>query len=305
VREKVSRSLIIPTSAEDVNRDLTYLDALGIISIDNLGIGGEGVADLFKAWADRAVQQMRFSFDRAPVREELLAHLEDRRQDYIDRGLSEDEAGEQALMAMGDAVETGRLLNKAHAPILGWAWLVSTIVCGLLAFCLVLWIGLNRYGDVFAEFWEAMVLDEPCRMTEWFDEHNVPYTFMDDTMTLELGDYTMELDHSFYAVDDVSYEVYLGWQVRTWKPWLEFPKGIYEITVEDSFGNVWNDRSAREWGKPHAEFYFNTTGGILPVWQFHLELLYLPGEAFPEWLRFTIPNSNASFTVYLDGEVRS
>lgn len=263
------------------------------------------MSDMFKAWAEQAVAQMRVPWDRAGVRKELLAHMEDREENYVNQGLTKEEARARALAAMGDAVETGKLLNKAHSPLLGWAWLISSVACGLLAACLVLWIGLNRYDDYFSDFRQALFLDEPCVMTAWFDEHGVPYTFLDDTLTLEIGDYTMELDHGFYAMDDVSYEIYLGWQVRTWKPWLEFPKGLYGITVEDSFGNVWNDSTAREWGKPHAEFYFNTTGGILPVWQFHLELLYLHDNALPEWLKFSIPNTNAEFTVYLDGEVRS
>ena len=256
-------------------------------------------------WLDEAIKQLHFIPDRAAVRQELLDHLEDRRLGYLDKGLPEAEAEERAVAAMGDAVETGKLLNKAHSPLLGWAWLISSVVCGLLAFCLVLWIGLNRYGDVFADLWQALVLDEPCEMTQWYDEHHVPYTFLDDTLTLELGNYTMELDHGFYAEDDVSYTVYLGWQVRTWKPWLEFPKGLYGMTVEDSFGNIWDDHTPRERGKPHAEFYFNTTGGILPVWQLHVELLYLYDDALPQWLKFTIPNTSAEFMVYLDGEVRS
>lgn len=260
-------------------------------------------------WAQEAVRQMRFVFDRAAVKQELLNHLEDRQQDYLDRGSPETEAEELALTAMGDPVETGKLLNEAHSPILGWAWLLSSILCGLLALSLVVWVGLDGGIGYYTEkVKNALIMDDPCMMTQWYEEQDVPYTMMEDTVTLELGDYIMELDHSFYAVDEYSYTLYLGWQVRAWKPWLEFPKGLYAMTVEDSFGNVFCDTSQRQEGKPDAEFYFNTTGAFLPVWRFHVELLYMPHyEAYgvPEWLKFSIPGTNAEFTVYLDGEVRS
>ena len=264
------------------------------------------MTDRFKTWVDRAVKQMRFTFDREPVRQELLDHLEDRRQGYLDRGMSEDEAGERALAAMGDAVETGRLLDQTHSPWLGWAWLVSQILCGGLVLCLLAWALLNSPHTWFGDLWDALLMDDPCILTEWYEKQNVPYTVMDDTMAMEIGDYTMELDHGFFAEDEYSYSVYLGWQVRSRKPWLKFPKGLWNMTVEDSFGNVFTDSSQNLPGHPHAEFYFNTSAAhLLPVWQFHVELLYMPYEAVPEWLKFSIPGTNADFTVYLDGEVRS
>lgn len=59
-------------------------------------------------WLDQAVSGIRFGPDRAAVRAELEAHMEDKAADLqrIFPGISREEAEERALSEMGDPVFT-------------------------------------------------------------------------------------------------------------------------------------------------------------------------------------------------------
>ena len=73
------------------------------------------------SWLDTAVGGIRFGPDRAAVREELEAHMEDKAADFqrIFPGISREEAEERALSEMGDPAEIGKKLARIHKPWLG------------------------------------------------------------------------------------------------------------------------------------------------------------------------------------------
>lgn len=99
-------------------------------------------------WLDRAAGLIRFGPDRAEVRAELRAHLEDKTADLrrIFPDMTEEEAGVQALREMGDAVEIGKEMARLHRPWLGYLWMASRVLLGLalalLAVELLLTLGL-------------------------------------------------------------------------------------------------------------------------------------------------------------------
>ena len=82
-------------------------------------------------WLDTATRGIRFKPDRAAVRVELAAHLEDKRADLqrIFPDLSHQEAEVRALAAMGDPEELGRELANIHRPWLGYLWVASRVLC--------------------------------------------------------------------------------------------------------------------------------------------------------------------------------
>ena len=85
-------------------------------------------------WVETAVRQMHFRPDRKYIRQELWDHLLDSRDCRVEQGMDLKEAEEAAVKAMGDPVETGKLLNKVHRPILSqlwWAsrWCLISILC--------------------------------------------------------------------------------------------------------------------------------------------------------------------------------
>ena len=91
-------------------------------------------------WLNTAVSGIRFYVDRNRVRKELEGHLEDKIADLrrIFPDIPEEEAGERALAAMGDAWELKQELARVHRPWLGYLWrCTQVLVWGLLALSLI------------------------------------------------------------------------------------------------------------------------------------------------------------------------
>ena len=259
------------------------------------------MSDKFKAWTDRAVAQMRFPWDRAGVRKELLAHLEDREYDYVNHGLTKEEAQANALAAIGDAVETGKLLNKAHSPLLGWAWLVSKLACIGLA---VWFAGQFLFGFLLAgvssevERWaEKMVMEEPCT---YYEEGDL---LVESGLTLQQGDYTIVLDHGIVSQGESWLRTTLALRIWTNKPWQTAPLGLERMEMETPEGQIycWNDYNHDDGTVMLFNLNMYDTG--LPVWKAHFHGEYFRAYDPPEWLRFYIPDTDIDFTVWANGEV--
>lgn len=88
-------------------------------------------------------KQIHYIFDRDSIEEELKEHLEDSIQDFVEQGFSYEKAEEQAVLQMGDPMETGKLLNKEHQPIIGYLYTLSKIFIVLLVIPLFLTLVVN------------------------------------------------------------------------------------------------------------------------------------------------------------------
>lgn len=79
-------------------------------------------------WCREVIGQIRFKPDRDRVWDELQAHIEDRCEGMRERGMEADEAERRVVAAMGDPVEVGKELDKAHKPWLGRLWIFSKVL---------------------------------------------------------------------------------------------------------------------------------------------------------------------------------
>ena len=59
-------------------------------------------------------EQIRTKRARIMVAEEVEAHIEDQKQDFMAHGLGEEEAESMAVVEMGDPVEAGVKLDRVH-----------------------------------------------------------------------------------------------------------------------------------------------------------------------------------------------
>lgn len=77
-------------------------------------------APAWRAWLDRATEQIFRHPDCGAVERELLDHLEDKTADLmrIFPGLTREEAEQRALEEMGAAEE----LARVHSPLVGELW---------------------------------------------------------------------------------------------------------------------------------------------------------------------------------------
>ena len=62
--------------------------------------------------------------------------------------MSKEEAEQQAVLQMGDPIETGKQLNQEHHPLLGYFWLLSKTVLLLLIIPVLIIVGFSIYSIV-------------------------------------------------------------------------------------------------------------------------------------------------------------
>ena len=79
--------------------------------------------DVLRGWLNNATGQMRWKRARPVAAKELADHLSDQYEAFLDEGMDEDAAAEATAREMGDAVETGTLLDRAWRPRPDWVML--------------------------------------------------------------------------------------------------------------------------------------------------------------------------------------
>ena len=81
------------------------------------------------------------------IKEELLGHINDIIEDYLEIGMSLDIATDKALMQMGNAEVIGHDLNKAHKSNSDWILLIMIISLIFLGFFTTAFLQLNNFND--------------------------------------------------------------------------------------------------------------------------------------------------------------
>lgn len=85
-----------------------------------------------KNFLNTVKEQIKYEPVRKNIEEELKSHIEDAKEDFIIKGLSEKEAEEKAVEAMGNPEDIGKKLNKVHRPKFDWK--LGLLVLILLGF---------------------------------------------------------------------------------------------------------------------------------------------------------------------------
>ena len=85
-----------------------------------------------KKYITSVIEQIRCKKVRKNISDELLNHIMEQKQDYIDCGMSDDEAEEKAVIDMGDPVDVGVNFDKIHRPKPQWS-----LIFGVLALMII------------------------------------------------------------------------------------------------------------------------------------------------------------------------
>ena len=83
------------------------------------------------------------------IKEELLDHINDIIEDYLEIGMSLDVATDKALIQIGDAKVIGHDLNKAHKSNSDWILLIITTCLISLGFLTTAFLQLNNFNDSY------------------------------------------------------------------------------------------------------------------------------------------------------------
>ena len=89
-------------------------------------------------------EQMRCKAMRSVVEEELIAHIEDQTEAYLQEGMEEEKAELMAVKQMGDPIEIGTSLDRVHRPKMDWK--TFGIILALAAAGLLVQAVMNRQG---------------------------------------------------------------------------------------------------------------------------------------------------------------
>ena len=81
-------------------------------------------------YLDRLTQQLRYPKAKELVQEEVRAHIEDQKEAYIENGMYEEEAEEEAVRQMGDPEKAGIELDRIHKPQMAWDMLFLVMILG-------------------------------------------------------------------------------------------------------------------------------------------------------------------------------
>lgn len=73
-------------------------------------------------------EQIKYKPIRESIAEELKNHIEESKENYIQKGLEEQIAEEKAIKQMGEAQEIGKKLDKIHRPKLDWKLLLILMI---------------------------------------------------------------------------------------------------------------------------------------------------------------------------------
>ena len=201
-------------------------------------------------WLDTAVAKIRFGPDRKEVRAELEAHLEDKALDFqrIFPGLTQEEAQDRAAAEMGDPEEIGKELARLHKPLLGYAWLASKVLLGVVIGAGVLLFANRTYQDGISN-----LLDGP---HSWYGDSDPPIAAiykgveldylgpLADSGPVQAGEYTFSTDcgelwNVTMSNGETSRVVYLQLEVRHPRP-MEQLNYLVEETMwaQDDRGGV-------------------------------------------------------------------
>lgn len=80
-------------------------------------------------------EQIRCKRARGEVAEEIKCHIEEQTQEYMSQGMERKEAEAEAVLDMGDPVETGIAMDRIHRPRMAWgmiALIAALSVAGLV-----------------------------------------------------------------------------------------------------------------------------------------------------------------------------
>ena len=104
--------------------------------------------EALRGWLNSATGQMRWKRARPVAAKELADHLSDQYEAFLDEGMDEDAAAEATAREMGDAVETGTLLDRAWRPRPDWVMLGIVLLVAAVGKVVQYLLGMNPANEV-------------------------------------------------------------------------------------------------------------------------------------------------------------
>ena len=256
-------------------------------------------------WLLTATEKIRFAPDRAAVRRELEAHIQDREDAYLSKSMTPYESEKSAVADMGDPDEVARELARLHSPWWGYLWRISQWVLALV----LLWAVFVGVAFIRGQ------MDSGDRYVPTLPEETEVWTYSDGSTrtvhllqswapkgSVKLGEYrfTAPLVYLTYAepwttFDSESfpeqYELTVVLRAGTWRFWEPISGSQYMI-----LSHAAQDSSGQQYGRwepglfdqeTHNSYYCRTYDGGLSTIYYEI-YLDLPNGDVPDWVDIPI-----------------
>ena len=106
------------------------------------------------------------------VKDELSLHIDELKDSYTSKGLSEEDAEKKAIADMGNAAEIGEKLNKQHKPQTEWSLIILTAIISIFGI-LVMYVSRNfeNYPNLFSKHIFHVVLGVAVLIGMYFTDY--------------------------------------------------------------------------------------------------------------------------------------
>lgn len=256
-------------------------------------------------WLDTAMDQVRCKPEHKAIRAELQGHLEDKEQYFQDAGMDSRQAAKAAVAAMGDPIEVGKELDKAHPVFWGKFYtalkVVIVLLCVVIAFFAINAAVNGTYDDILRNYplkiesydpavyggegviiWEEPY--EPIKQSGYTIEVTRVHW---DPVVEYTNAYGKQRDENVLEIDI---------KVSNPRPWAAGPLFMYRLQVDKDFDiQVYINMASggRVVGLDKASLDHLSEHRYWGEWYFTLELVgvehgetvkvYLPGNDQVEW----------------------
>ena len=268
-------------------------------------------------WLELATFRIAFIPDRKAVRAELEEHLEDKAQDLqrIFPDLTEKEARERAAADMGDPVEIGMELARLHKPLLGYAWLASKVLLGVVIGAAVLLFANRTYQSGISNLLDgphSWYGDADPPIAAIYEESGLDYLGpLADSGPVQAGEYTFSTDcgelwNVTMGNGETSRVVYLQLEVRHPRPmerlnflveenmWAQDDRGGVILSQRDYFDMAYPERGYYE------VVYFDRLDDGIVTDRYEVSLEITDPEAQRVDLRYTEMGADLTIPISLE-----
>lgn len=278
-------------------------------------------------WLNTATRGIRFKPDRAAVRRELAAHLEDKQADLqrIFPDIPPKEAEHRALESMGDPEELGRGLARIHKPWLGYLWRLSQVLCALMVLAALwgaasgtnppdLWVQTNqswlgeqledRQGELERIVFGSEIQSSPLTSQEAIEYRGYTFTVEEGTVWQPLAE--LPEDRLVPYEQAVLLTLRVEWS-RPDQPlaanfsgelWAEDDRGNGYLSYQDYYHS---EDDMPQWGEPQL-LHCGVLARTPLSCTYEVVLPVLSQETGQVKLRYTYGGADLSIPVVLEGE---
>ena len=258
-------------------------------------------------WCDTAVSYIRFKPDRPPVKQELMEHMQDKYDGYVEAGMVPAEAERQTIREMGSEYETGKLLNKIHKPYLGWLWRATQWALVLLL--IVALVNGIQWGK---DIWYAEIsyyTYDPYKDTSYeFEDgdRRERLLYLEPNSSAKCGGYTFTVTKAAYW--EGTYEnkeinsFYFRLEEFNPRPWVDHTEAPRWLSAVDSLGNYYYSQyehftTTEEYSEPFLWGNVYRTAPLTYTWDMNLEG-YVSQQA--DWIDLCYDRGGMEFTIRID-----